>query len=309
MNEDLKEKVLTDIKNWWDSSQKYGTKRPFWRIFHSSTKASKGKKAQENTEIADVDSSFDFFLDSLSGMMEYLDRYITLTLATSKTDAAPVQWVIENPMYVHNSSNGVTNIQGIGNSHAPVISTGYSKQDVDKMVTEQISIYKQLHQQQMDSLRKEMEYKKDIEDLQNQIQGIAEGQKSMFDKVMGIAEHPVVANAISILITKFLGVDSSQIPNNNVKTNPQNNINNNGKVSGDTYEEEYDEDNYDDDKTDLQDNQTIIANKIHRGLEGLEKAFPNESIEVLQELGVLAKKNPEILKQLRGTMQNLINEK
>lgn len=309
MNEDLKEKVLTDIKNWWDSSQKYGMKRPFWRIFHSSTKASKGKKAQENTEIADVDSSFDFFLDSLSGMMEYLDRYITLTLATSKTDAAPVQWVIENPMYVHNSSNGVTNIQGIGNSHTPVISTGYSKQDVDKMVTEQISIYKQLHQQQMDSLRKEMEYKKDIEDLQNQIQGIAEGQKSMFDKVMGIAEHPVVANAISILITKFLGVDSSQIQNNNVKTNPQNNINNNGKVSGDTYEDEYDEDDYDDDKTDLQDNQTIIANKIHRGLEGLEKAFPNESIEVLQELGVLAKKNPEILKQLRGTMQNLINEK
>jgi hypothetical protein len=286
--EDLKEKLLQDISAWWEQTNKYGTKRPVWRIYHSNTKSAKGKKAQENIEILDVDSSFEFLIDSLNGTMPYLDKYILVSLYTNKTDAAPVQMTFVNPMYVENQVNQSNSINGYSTSSngQQVIQTGYSKQDVDKMVSERLESYKELHKSQLDSLRKEFEYKKQLEDMQAQIEGISEGQKNTFDKILGIMEHPVVSQVVAGLMTKVLGVPADAMPTSN-------------KVQGNNEDEEgnysQDDENYED--------------KVNKSMDSLEKVFPNESADVLNELSILAEQNPEILKQLRGSLRQMINKK
>jgi len=285
--EDLKEKLLQDISVWWEQTNKYGTKRPVWRVYHSNTKSAKGKKAQENTEIVDVDSSFEFLIDSLNGTMPYLDKYILVSLYTNKTDAAPVQMTFVNPMYVENQVNQSNSIAGYSTSSngQQVINTGYSKQDVDKMVSERLESYKTLHQTQLDSLRKEFEYQRKLEDMQAQIEGISEGQKNTVDKILGIMEHPVVSQVVAGLLGKLLGAAPVEMPT---------------KVSGNDDDESGNAYSDDDEQ---------YEEKVAKSMDSLEKVFPDESAEVLSELSALAEQNPEILKQLRGSLRQMINKK
>lgn len=285
--EDSKEKLLQDISVWWEQTNKYGTKRPVWRIYHSNTKSAKGKKAQENTEIIDVDSSFEFLIDSLNGTMPYLEKYILVSLYTNKTDAAPVQMTFVNPMYIENQVNQSNSIAGYSSSSngQQVINTGYSKQDVDKMVSERLESYKTLHQTQLDSLRKEFEYQRKLEDMQAQIEGISEGQKNTVDKILGIMEHPVVSQVVAGLMTKLLGAAPVDMQ---AKVSGKDDDENGNAYSDD--DEQYEE-------------------KIAKSMNSLEKVFPDESADVLFELSELAEKNPEILKQLRGSLRQMINNK
>jgi hypothetical protein len=285
--EDLKEKLLQDISVWWEQTNKYGTKRPVWRIYHSNTKSAKGKKAQENIEINDIDNSFEFLIDSLNGTMPYLEKYILVSLYTNKTDAAPVQMTFVNPMYVENQVQQSNSINGYSTSSdgRQVINTGYSKQDVDKMVSERLDSYKALHESQLDSLRKEFEYKRQLEDMQAQIEGISEGQKNTVDKILGIMEHPVVSQVVAGLLGKLLGNAPVDIAT---------------KVSG----------NDDDDSGNAySDDDEQYEEKVAKSMDSLEKVFPDESAEVLSELSALAEQNPEILKQLRGSLRQMINKK
>jgi hypothetical protein len=285
--EDLKEKLLQDISVWWEQTNKYGTKRPVWRIYHSNTKSAKGKKAQENIEINDIDNSFEFLIDSLNGTMPYLEKYILVSLYTNKTDAAPVQMTFVNPMYVENQVQQSNSINGYSTSSngQQVINTGYSKQDVDKMVSERLDSYKALHESQLDSLRKEFEYKRQLEDMQAQIEGISEGQKNTVDKILGIMEHPVVSQVVAGLLGKLLGNAPVDIAT---------------KVSG----------NDDDDSGNAySDDDEQYEEKVAKSMDSLEKVFPDESAEVLSELSALAEQNPEILKQLRGSLRQMINKK
>lgn len=284
--EDLKEKLLQDISVWWEQTNKYGTKRPVWRIYHSNTKSAKGKKAQENIEITDIDNSFEFLIDSLNGTMPYLEKYILVSLYTNKTDAAPVQMTFVNPMYVENQVQQSNSINGFSSSSGQqVINTGYSKQDVDKMVSERLESYKTLHQTQLDSLRKEFEYQRKLEDMQAQIEGISEGQKNTFDKILGLMEHPVVNQVVAGLLTKLLGAAPVEMPT---------------KVSGNDDDESGNAYSDDDEQ---------YEEKIAKSMDSLEKVFPDESAEVLSELSALAEQNPEILKQLRGSLRQMINKK
>jgi len=292
--EDLKEKILSDIKVWWEQSQKYGAKRPFWKIYHSNTKAVKGKKFQENTEIENLDQSFDCLLDNLSAMMQYLDKYIVISIATSKTDAAPTQFIVENPLYVSNSTNnnGVTAINGIGN--LPVVQSGYSKQDVDKLVQERLDIYNALHKEQLNTLKKEMEYQRQLDDLRGEIAGISENQKTTVDKILGIAEHPVVSNLLTVILTKIMSPNDVQKVIDKQTEQQKQGLREEKSVSGNDELEEIDED--------------VLTEKIQSGLENLENVFPNESADVLMELGEIAKLNPDILKQLRLSMKQILNK-
>jgi hypothetical protein len=285
--EDLKEKLLQDISVWWEQTNKYGTKRPVWRIYHSNTKSAKGKKAQENIEINDIDNSFEFLIDSLNGTMPYLEKYILVSLYTNKTDAAPVQMTFVNPMYVENQVQQSNSINGYSTSSngQQVINTGYSKQDVDKMVSERLDSYKALHESQLDSLRKEFEYKRQLEDMQAQIEGISEGQKNTVDKILGIMEHPVVSQVVAGLLGKLLGAAPIDVAT---------------KVSGN--DEEDNGNSYSDDDEQYEE-------KVAKSMDSLEKVFPDESAEVLSELSALAEQNPEILKQLRGSLRQMINKK
>lgn len=285
--EDLKEKLLQDISVWWEQTNKYGTKRPIWRIYHSSTKSAKGKKAQENTEITDVDNSFEFLIDTLNGTMPYLEKYILVSLYTNKTDAAPVQMTFVNPMYVDNQVQQSNTINGFttNSQGQQVIQTGYSKADVDKMVSERLEAYKTLHESQLDSLRKEFEYQRKLEDMQAQIEGISESQKGTVDKILGIMEHPVVSQVVAGLMGKLLGVSADAMV-----TKP--------KVSGDT-----------EDDTEVYTEDEHYEEKVAKSMDSLEKVFPDESADVLSELSVLAEQNPEVLKQLRGTLRQMINKK
>jgi hypothetical protein len=285
--EDLKEKLLQDISVWWEQTNKYGTKRPVWRIYHSNTKSAKGKKAQENIEINDIDNSFEFLIDSLNGTMPYLEKYILVSLYTNKTDAAPVQMTFVNPMYVENQVQQSNSINGYSTSSngQQVINTGYSKQDVDKMVSERLDSYKALHESQLDSLRKEFEYKRQLEDMQAQIEGISEGQKNTVDKILGIMEHPVVSQVVAGLLGKLLGAAPVDVAT---------------KVSGN--DEEDNGNSYSDDDEQYEE-------KVAKSMDSLEKVFPDESAEVLSELSALAEQNPEILKQLRGSLRQMINKK
>jgi hypothetical protein len=285
--EDLKEKLLQDISVWWEQTNKYGTKRPVWRIYHSNTKSAKGKKAQENIEINDIDNSFEFLIDSLNGTMPYLEKYILVSLYTNKTDAAPVQMTFVNPMYVENQVQQSNSINGYSTSSngQQVINTGYSKQDVDKMVSERLDSYKALHESQLNSLRKEFEYQRKLEDMQAQIEGISEGQKNTVDKILGIMEHPVVSQVVAGLLGKLLGNAPVDIAT---------------KVSG----------NDDDDSGNAySDDDEQYEEKVAKSMDSLEKVFPDESAEVLSELSALAEQNPEILKQLRGSLRQMINKK
>jgi len=295
--EDLKEKILSDIKVWWEQSQKYGAKRPFWKIYHTSTKAVKGKKFQENTELENLDQSFDCLLDNLSTMMPYLDKYIVISIATSKTDAAPTQFMVENPLYVSNNT-GNSNINAINgvNGTMPVVQQGYSKQDVDKLVQERLDIYNALHKEQLNTLKKEMEYQRQLDDLRSEIAGISESQKTTVDKILGIAEHPVVSNLLTVILTKIMSPQDVQkvIEKQQSEQQKQPYINNNNIVSGNDNLEEIDED--------------VLTEKIQSGLENLENVFPNESADVLQELGEIAKINPDILKQLRLSMKQWLKK-
>ena len=294
--EDLKEKILSDVKVWWEQSQKYGAKRPFWKIYHSNTKAVKGKKFQENTELENLDQSFDCLLDNLSAMMQYLDKYIIISIATSKTDSAPTQFIVENPLYVSNSTNnnnGVTAINGIGNM--PVVQQGYSKQDVDKLVQERLDIYNALHKEQLNTLKKEMEYQRQLDDLRGEIAGISENQKTTVDKILGIAEHPVVSNLLTVILTKIMSPNDVQKVIEKQSEQQKQGLREEKSVSGNDDElEEIDED--------------VLTEKIQSGLENLENVFPNESADVLMELGEIAKLNPDILKQLRLSMKQILNK-
>jgi hypothetical protein len=292
--EELKEKILSDIKVWWEQSQKYGAKRPFWKIYHSNTKAVKGKKFQENTEIENLDQSFDCLLDNLSAMMQYLDKYIVISIATSKTDAAPTQFIVENPLYVTNSTNnnGVTAINGIGN--LPVVQSGYSKLDVDKLVQERLDIYNALHKEQLNTLKKEMEYQRQLDDLRGEIAGISENQKTTVDKILGIAEHPVVSNLLTVILTKIMSPNDVQKVIDKQNEQQKQGLREEKSVSGNDELEEIDED--------------VLTEKIQSGLENLENVFPNESADVLMELGEIAKLNPDILKQLRLSMKQILNK-
>jgi hypothetical protein len=293
--EELKEKILSDIKVWWEQSQKYGAKRPFWKIYHSNTKAVKGKKFQENTEIENLDQSFDCLLDNLSAMMQYLDKYIVISIATSKTDAAPTQFIVENPLYVSNTTtnnNGVTAINGIGNM--PVVQSGYSKQDVDKLVQERLDIYNALHKEQLNTLKKEMEYQRQLDDLRGEIAGISENQKTTVDKILGIAEHPVVSNLLTVILTKIMSPNDVQKVIDKQTEQQKQGLREEKSVSGNDELEEIDED--------------VLTEKIQSGLENLENVFPNESADVLMELGEIAKLNPDILKQLRLSMKQILNK-
>jgi hypothetical protein len=286
--EDLKEKLLQDISVWWEQTNKYGTKRPVWRIYHSNTKSAKGKKAQENIEINDIDNSFEFLIDSLNGTMPYLEKYILVSLYTNKTDAAPVQMTFVNPMYVENQvqqSNSINGYPTTSSNGQQVINTGYSKQDVDKMVSERLDSYKALHESQLDSLRKEFEYQRKLEDMQAQIEGISEGQKNTVDKILGIMEHPVVSQVVAGLLGKLLGTAPVDVTT---------------KVSGN--DEEDNGNSYSDDDEQYEE-------KVAKSMDSLEKVFPDESAEVLSELSALAEQNPEILKQLRGSLRQMINKK
>jgi len=311
--EQQKEKILSDIKVWWEQSQKYGAKKPFWRIYHSSTKAVKGKKFQENTELEDVDKSLDCLLDNLSSMMPYLDKYVLISLATSKNDPAPTQFIVENPLYVTNISQSGNQINGIGNSgnsNVPVIQTGYSKQDVDKMVQERLDVFNKLHKEQLDNLKKEMEYKRELDDMKAQIEGIAESQKSTFEKILGIAEHPVISSALQVIIARLLPVSDNAQNGEQKKVANQNATNQvtNNKVAGNEKSNDEGSYSYDDESFEVEDGEEVYAEKLEKGLDSLENVFPNESVEVIEELGELAKRNPEILKQLRQSMQQMINK-
>ena len=293
--EESKEKILSDIKVWWEQSQKYGAKRPFWKIYHTSTKAVKGKKFQENTELENLDQSFDCLLDNLSTMMPYLDKYIVISIATSKTDAAPTQFMVENPLYVTNntSNNGMTTISGI-QGNMPVVQQGYSKQDVDKLVQERLDIYNALHKEQLNTLKKEMEYQRQLDDLRSEIAGISENQKTTVDKILGIAEHPVVSNLLAVVLTKIMSPNDVQKVIQNQNSEQKQGLSEQKNVSGNDELEEIDED--------------VITEKIHSGLENLENVFPNESADVLEELGEIAKLNPDILKQLRLSMKQILKK-
>ena len=283
--EELKEKILSDIKVWWEQSQKYGAKRPFWKIYHTNTKAVKGKKFQENTELENLDQSFDCLLDNLSTMMPYLDKYIVISIATSKTDAAPTQFMVENPLYINNSANnGISTINGIS-GNMPVVQQGYSKQDVDKLVQERLDIYNALHKEQLNTLKKEMEYQRQLDDLRSEIAGISENQKTTVDKILGIAEHPVVSNLLTVILTKIMSPSDVQKVIEKQAEQQKQGLSEQNNVSGNNDLEEIDEE--------------VLTEKIQSGLENLENVFPNESADVLEELGELAKVNPEILKQLR----------
>lgn len=293
--EESKEKILSDIKVWWEQSQKYGAKRPFWKIYHTSTKAVKGKKFQENTELENLDQSFDCLLDNLSTMMPYLDKYIVISIATSKNDAAPTQFMVENPLYVTNntSNNGMTTISGIS-GNMPVVQQGYSKQDVDKLVQERLDIYNALHKEQLNTLKKEMEYQRQLDDLRSEIAGISENQKTTVDKILGIAEHPVVSNLLAVVLTKIMSPNDVQKVIQNQNSEQKQGLSEQKNVSGNDELEEIDED--------------VITEKIHSGLENLENVFPNESADVLEELGEIAKLNPDILKQLRLSMKQILKK-
>lgn len=288
--EDLKEKLLQDISTWWEQTNKYGTKRPVWRIYHSNTKSAKGKKAQENIEITDIDNSFEFLIDSLNGTMPYLEKYILVSLYTNKTDAAPVQMTFVNPMFVDNAIQTSNAINGFStNSNGQqVINTGYSKQDVDKMVSERLESYKELHKSQLESLRKEFEYQKQLEDMRAEIQGISEGQKNTVDKILGIMEHPVVSSVVAGLVSKLLGVPTDAVNT----TKPV--------VSGNDEDDEVGEYSPEDD---------AYEDKVAKSMDTLEKVFPQESADVLTELSILAEQNPDVLKQLRGSLRQMINKK
>lgn len=293
--EESKEKILSDIKVWWEQSQKYGAKRPFWKIYHTSTKAVKGKKFQENTELENLDQSFDCLLDNLSTMMPYLDKYIVISIATSKNDAAPTQFMVENPLYVTNntSNNGMTTISGIS-GNMPVVQQGYSKQDVDKLVQERLDIYNALHKEQLNTLKKEMEYQRQLDDLRSEIAGISENQKTTVDKILGIAEHPVVSNLLAVVLTKIMSPNDVQKVIQNQNSEQKQGLSEQKNVAGNDELEEIDED--------------VITEKIHSGLENLENVFPNESADVLEELGEIAKLNPDILKQLRLSMKQILKK-
>jgi hypothetical protein len=265
--EDLKEKLLQDIATWWEQTNKYGTKRPVWRIYHSNTKSAKGKKAQENTEIIDVDNSFEFLIDTLNGTMPYLEKYILVSLYTNKTDAAPVQMTFLNPMYVENTMHSSNTINGFPtHQNGQVINTGYSKQDVDKMVSERLESYKELHKSQLESLRKEFEYQKQLEDMKAEIQGISEGQKNTVDKILGIMEHPVVSQVVVGLMGKLLGASPADVN----MTKP---------VSGNDEDDETGEYSPEDE---------AYEDKVAKSMDSLEKVFPQESADVLTELSILA---------------------
>ena len=310
-NEQLKEKVLSDIKVWWEQSQKYGAKKPFWRIYHTSTKAVKGKKFQENTELDDIDKSFDCLLDNLSQMMPYLDKYIVLSVGTNKTDSAPTQFTFENPLYVNNATANNT-ISGFSqnSSNTPVITTGYTKSDVDKMVQERLDVYDKLHKEQLSNLRKEMEYKKELEDMKAQIEGIAESNKTSFEKILGIAEHPVISSALNLIIARLIPETTSQPTNNQnseIQKSVVNKVSGNGLIRNESSNDENNSVSYGaDDET--EEDEDVFTEKLEQGLDNLETVFPNESIEVIEEIGELARRNPEVVKQLRSSLKQMLNK-
>jgi hypothetical protein len=166
-----------------------------------------------------------------------------------------------------------------------VINTGYSKQDVDKMVSERLESYKELHKSQLESLRKEFEYQKQLEDMKAEIQGISEGQKNTVDKILGIMEHPVIGQVVAGLMGKLLGVPADAVK---------------PVVSG----------NDDDDETgEYSSEDEAYEDKVAKSMDTLEKVFPKESADVLTELSLLAEQNPDVLKQLRGSLRQMINKK
>jgi hypothetical protein len=272
--------ILERVASWFDQNQKYGHPRTYWRMHQSNSAHSKGKTLLSNYALQDAEASRDMLLESLTTYAPSSDKFIHIYLRSSKTDSEPVYYRIENP---YQSKTGFNVNQQVPQSIGGVIQQGYTKEDMDKIVEERLSAEREKLKVELDLKILQMQHERDMQDMQAQIAGVAETNKSMFEKVLGLAEHPVIAAVLTQLTSKLL--DSPvNIPQS--------------EDSEDDYEDEDYEQGY---PSDEQIDSAVI--------ETLDKTFgEGEARKVLSELAYIAQINPSILTNLRPTLQGMIKQ-
>jgi hypothetical protein len=285
--EEKNEEHLSRIKKWWDMNNQYGSKRFMWTVYHSNNKSSKGKKLMQNIDLTDPEQALDMLLEAIANFAPSSDKYITVVVYTHKTDPAPLQMDFINPYY---ESNMIQSAMPMVNGSGSVIQQGYSKQDLDKFVEERVSQIKETFKIELQATKKEMEYQRQLEDMQAQIEGISSSQQSMLDKAMGLLENPTIAGIVSGIIGKF--VDPPKEIEKNAKTQVENQV---VTASSDNVgNEEYSEE------------EIAEGHVIENSINALDDAFDGEGINVLAEIALLAKQQPLVLRQLRSQMQQMI---
>ena len=302
-----KERMIELVQNLWTTAQRSGIKKPYWKVLHASNKVEKGKTLMENFEDSELESSFDQLITTLDSSLPACGKYLHIWIYSAKSDPNPLKWgPFENP----ESQERAIGINGLPQTGmgTTLVNQGYSKADVDKMVEERLVSEKKNQALEIEKLKLEMQFQKQFEDMQAQIEGLAETQKTTFDKILGLAEHPVIANLLQVGIAKLFSGGQAQPTGQTVpqqgqpiyrQTAPQQGPVVSGDNSGDYEEEEYYDDEEDIEET---------AEKIQKGMEGLEKVFPGESAELIEELGEIAKLNPDLVKQIRASMKQMIGK-
>lgn len=272
--------IIERVSTWFDQNQKYGHPRTYWTLHQSNSAHSKGKTLLSNYSVQDSEASRDMLIESLTTYAPSSDKFIHIYLRSSKTDSEPVYYRIENP---YQSKNPYTMNQQVPQAIGGVIQQGYTKEDMDKIVEERLAAEREKLKVELDLKILQMQHQRDMEDMQAQIAGVAETNKSMFEKVLGLAEHPVIAAVLTQLTSKLLDTPVN-IP------------------QSEDSEEDYEDEDF---QEGFPSNEQIDSAVI----ETLDKTFGNgEARKVLSELAYIAQINPSILTNLRPTLQSMIKQ-
>jgi hypothetical protein len=271
----LQEK-LERVAIWFDQNQKYGTPRVYWTIHQSSSKHSKGKTLVPNYSVSDPEASKGLLLESLELYAPEADKYLHIYLRSSRTDSDPVYNVIENPF-----ANKLPSVSGSGNNQGPMMQ-GYSREDMEKIIEERVKSEREKMQLEIAMERQRLEFDRKLEDMQAAIEGVKENNQSMFERILGIAEHPVISSVLQQIAGKALG-GGLEMPST-----------------------EYGEVEHKQD-----DSEEVTSEDVSLAMLDVfeEKFGPEQARQMIAELGLLAKKNPKMIAEIRPMVQNMIKGK
>lgn len=272
--------------------------KPFWSLYQSDTERAKGSKAASNYHNSQFEESLGMLLEFLESMGPSLKQYLTLEIKTSAKDGSPMKMSFRNDMYMGRSlangqfvppqNAGIAGVNGYGHNTGMYGVIAAQTQEKIEMLREQ-------HAKELEALRRELEHKREIEQLQERIEGLESSSNGVVKQIGAILEHPALSSFLGVLGGKIAAgvMDGPKQPAEEAprKEERQQNV---GEQQSDYAEAE--------------DLQAQMGRQLESDLGELEAVFgQGESVKVITELARAARANPNLIKSMRPQLQNMGN--
>jgi hypothetical protein len=284
------EELYNNIKDFFVVSRSTSNEPTFWLVTTAKTPHVKGRNIGYNYSIKDLDKSFSMLVDVMETHKNNLDQYIKVFLKTSKSDSSPLELMIKNTMYQDQQQ-----ISGfIGSSHQQSSFIGSNNPHIGEIMR----LQDEKHKEELKRLEERFENERQIDYLQSQIEEIKEAKKTFYDRLGGILDHPAMVQVLTTVASN-LGVQML-----NAGKNQNNNVQQTTTAEPTKPETQETEIQEAEQNTDVLENDLSI--QLGEDLQEIEKILGSgESLQVIHELAILAKSQPQLLRQLRPSLKNM----